>query len=1293
MINAALIIVKLGGLFCDTVSQVVVAGTGSLGSVNAVGTSASFNQQRGMSTSPDGSYVLIADFNNHKIRKLIVSTGVVSTFAGSGSAGGGDGVGTSATFNGPYGITISSDGSFAVSICNGGNRIRHIVMSTALVTTLAGPTNGVVGAGAQGTTNGVGTNARFSTPQGVALSNIDNTFALIADYWNGIIRKIVLSTKVVTRVAGSGAAAATDGIGTLAKIHGPSFIAMSSNDAFAVITEYSGHRIRKLVLSTWAVTTVAGSPTSAAGAAGVTGAADGVGTLASFNKPSSVLLTADNSMVYVADRDNHKVRRVELSSRRVSTLVAASGSVALNAPMGLTWIVVDQWLMISSFGSHRVHEMYGTCAPTGHPTGEPTSAPTIYTAPEGLFCDTVSQVVVAGNGSPGSVNAVGTSASFNLPHGMSTSPDGSYVLISDHFNHKIRKLIVSTGVVSTFAGSGSAGGGNGVGTVATLNNPIDIAISSDGSFAISTCQSGHRIRHMVMSTALVTTLAGDGVVGSTNGMGTNARFTNPMGVALSNIDNTFALIADYGNNIIRKIVLSTKVVTRVAGSGAAAATDGIGTLAKIHGPFFIALSSDDAFAVISEATGHRIRKLLLSTWAVTTVAGSPTSATGAAGVTGAADGVGTLARFNQPASVLLTADDLMVYVADRTNHKIRRVELSSQRVSTVVAASGSVALNAPIGLTWIVVDQWLMISSGGSHRVCTRCMAPVPPPLVNPLENQPANPLDILLDNPLASQQDNPRDSQQEIQQDNPLASLLDNLLTSLRDSQLESQLANPLESPQDILQDNPLASQQDNPLASLLDNLLTSLRDSPQDNPLDILQANPRDCLRTNPLDCPQDIPLASQQDNLQTNLRDSLRANPLDSPQDILQDNPLASQQDNQQANPRGGQQEGQQDNPLTSLQDSLQDSPLDILQDSPLDILQANPRDSPRTNPLDCPQDNPLASQQDNQQDNPRDSPQDILQDNPLARQQDNQQANPRGGQQESQQDNPLTSPQDIPLANPLVNPLASQQANPLVNPLESQQDNPQDNQQDSPLVNPQDNQQDSPLVNPQDNQQDSPQDIQQDNPLASQQDSPQDNQQESLQDYPLVNPLESQQANPLASQQDYQLDSLLDNQQDYPLASQQDYQQDSLQDNQQESLQDHPLVNPLESQLANPLDYQQANPRDSQQESLQDNLQDNPLSSPQDSLQVRLLVSPLLYHQAVQAVNRPLNHLGFLQASPPRAHRQYRQVPRPRCHLELPQANHLDYPADNLLVSRQDHRAVNPVVSPLVNRHRCRVGNPL
>ena len=268
-------------------------------------------------------------------------------------------------------------------------------------------------------------------------------------------------------------------------------------------------------------------------------------------------------------------------------------------------------------------------------------AGSILVASQGLFCNEVSQVLVAGTGSSGSANGVGSSASYNGPRGMSTSPDGSFVLIADHSNNKIRKLVVSSGSVSTLAGSGTAGGGNGIGTNAQLNGPTDVSISSDGLFAVSTCFSGHRIRHIVLSTRLVTTIGGDGTSGHVNGVGTNSRFNLPLGISLYSGDSR-ALIVDQSSNRVRLIDMSSLQVTTVAGSGTGGGANGIGTSATFSSPIFIAVSSNDEFALVSEGSGNRLRKLVLSTWAVSTLAGSPSE------VSGSSDGVGTLTTFCRP---------------------------------------------------------------------------------------------------------------------------------------------------------------------------------------------------------------------------------------------------------------------------------------------------------------------------------------------------------------------------------------------------------------------------------------------------------------------------------------------------------------------------------------------------------------------------------------------------------------------------------------------------------------------
>ena len=224
-------------------------------------------------------------------------------------------------------------------------------------------------------------------------------------------------------------------------------------------------------------------------------------------------------------------------------------------------------------------------------------AGSILVASQGLFCNEVSQVAVAGTGSPGSANGVGSSASFNSPYGMSTSPDGSFVLIADISNHKIRKLVVSSGLVSTFAGSGTSGGGDDIGTSAQLNKPIDVSISTDDLFAVSTCHDGHRIRHIVLSTRLVTTLGGDGSTDHVNGVGTSSRFFNPVSISL-NLGDSRALVGDQNNNRVRLIDTSSLQVTTVAGSGTFGGANGIGTSATFNAPRYIAVSSNDKFAVV-----------------------------------------------------------------------------------------------------------------------------------------------------------------------------------------------------------------------------------------------------------------------------------------------------------------------------------------------------------------------------------------------------------------------------------------------------------------------------------------------------------------------------------------------------------------------------------------------------------------------------------------------------------------------------------------------------------------------
>ena len=170
------------------------------------------------------------------------------------------------------------------------------------------------------------------------------------------------------------------------------------------------------------------------------------------------------------------------------------------------------------------------------------------------------------------------------------------------------------------AGSGSTTPfTDGTGTSATFNNPTGVAISPDGSFALIG-EYNNRVRRLVLATRVVTTLAGSSSAFA-DGTGTSASFKVPIGIAISS-DSTFALIVDSTNNRLRSVVIATGVVSTLAGSGTATFADGQGASASFNGPYFVAISPDGLFALVTDSGNNRLRRVALPTGAVTTLVGS-----------------------------------------------------------------------------------------------------------------------------------------------------------------------------------------------------------------------------------------------------------------------------------------------------------------------------------------------------------------------------------------------------------------------------------------------------------------------------------------------------------------------------------------------------------------------------------------------------------------------------------------------------------------------------------------------
>jgi len=303
----------------------------------------------------------------------------------------------------------------------------------------------------------------------------------------------------------------------------------------------------------------------------------------------------------------------------------------------------------------------GTSASFNYPSGITTDGTNLYVADSSnhlirqIVISTGAVTTVAGTGSSGSANGTGTSASFNFPYGITT--DGTNLYVADQSNHLIRQIVISTGAVTTLAGTGSSGSANGTGTSASFNSPF--GITTDGTNLYVADSSNHLIRKIVISTGAVTTLAGTGSSGSANGTGTSASFNIPYGITT---DGTNLYVTDFGNHLIRQIVISTGAVTTVAGTGTSGSANGTGTSASFNGPRGITTDGTNLYVV--DQSNHLIRKIVISTGAVTTVAGT--------GSSGSANGTGTSASFNIPSRI--TTDGTNLYVADFDNHLIRQIE-------------------------------------------------------------------------------------------------------------------------------------------------------------------------------------------------------------------------------------------------------------------------------------------------------------------------------------------------------------------------------------------------------------------------------------------------------------------------------------------------------------------------------------------------------------------------------------------------------------------------------------------
>ena len=316
--------------------------------------------------------------------------------------------------------------------------------------------------------------------------------------------------------------------------------------------------------------------------------------------------------------------------------------------------------------------------------------------------------IVAGSGDTASIDGIGQSAKLNLPAGITKDSFGN-LYVTDSGANKIRKIsqglpnlpgnIDSTSIVTTIAGSGVSGNTDGSGNSVRFNNPYGIAVAPNGNVYIADC-ANNTIR-MLDTSGNVTTVAGQIASGYVDASGTNARFNTPYDIA---VDATgMVYVADTGNNCIRKIDASGNVTT-FAGKNSPGYNDGPAEAALFNNPYGITITAAGVMYV-ADTLNKRIRAIQQGPFnagmIVTTVAGNS--------ISDSIDGIGNQASFVSPYS-LDTDIYGNLFISDTSRKVIRKLTIADSNVTTLAQGFSN-----PCGLVTFGRDVY--IADMGDNRV------------------------------------------------------------------------------------------------------------------------------------------------------------------------------------------------------------------------------------------------------------------------------------------------------------------------------------------------------------------------------------------------------------------------------------------------------------------------------------------------------------------------------------------------------------------------------------------------
>jgi sugar lactone lactonase YvrE len=658
---------------------------------------------------PGSSDFYVSVVETHRIFRVSAATGAITTVAGAGGPGyNGDGIpANTAQIAYPYGIAVDQATGDLYIADGGNNRIRKVTAATGLISTVAGggTSNYVDGDG------GPATSAWLNTPMGVAFDPTTGDL-LIADTYHNRVRRVTAATGIITTVAGTWTPGYNgDGIlATAAQLYQPMGVTVVPGTGDVLIADSGNYRVRQVSIATGVITTIAG--------AGYGGSdADNIPATAAHLYPTEVVIYQPYGHLLIADAGGNRVRLVAADTGNIFTVAGIGGASGFSGdggpataaqfygPYGIALDPATNDLVIADMMNNRVRRM---AAATGLIT------------------------TVAGNGTESySVeNVPAAQAQINNPSGVAVDPATGDVLFADSTGHRVWRVSASTGLMTTFAGTGNYVGLEGDGVPANqakITGPGALTIDpATGDVIFGEGGSGNlRVRRVSAATGLISTVVGAGSGYGENIPALTAHLYAATGLAIDP-RNGDLYIVEGSVNRVRRVSAATGLIATVAGVwGPGYNGDNIpATSAYLNLPSGVAVDPQTGDFFIADAFNYRVRRVSISTGLISTYAGTGTGT----GTYNGEDIPATSAQIGEPVNVAVDPATGDLLIVDIYTGRVRRVSATTGRISTV-AGSGIVGFNGdnipatsamlryPIAAVGHPLTGAVVISDSGNNRI------------------------------------------------------------------------------------------------------------------------------------------------------------------------------------------------------------------------------------------------------------------------------------------------------------------------------------------------------------------------------------------------------------------------------------------------------------------------------------------------------------------------------------------------------------------------------------------------